>query len=91
MVDTSSKLSKIFDGWKDYQTSIMHVIQPLTQGQLAWRPAPKLRSVGELASRIVFGRVGWFARMQGVSLPELEDPGGHITRSLLAEEPWYMD
>ena len=183
MTETSIALSKIFDGWDGYNLSILHAIQPLTQEQLAWRPAPNLRSVGEVASHIAFGRIGWFSRMQapgsqelkikaealgsesaiagnkdevarwledswqmvantlsqwtvqdllrtirqeyggtvylvsyqwimwrimthdvhhggemavmlgmqGVSLPELGDQGGHITWSPLADEPWYMN
>ncbi len=183
MATVSTALSELFDGWDGYQTSILHAIQPLTQDQLTWRPAPKLRSAGELASHIAFGRVGWFARMQapgslelkkkaeslgsesaiagnkdaivrwqedswqmvanmlnqwtvedlwrtirqeyggkdylisyqwitwrvlthdmhhggelalilgmqGISVPELGDQGGHVTWSPLAEEPWYLD
>lgn len=63
MLDISIPLSKIFDGWEGYNTSLMHAIQPLTSAQLAWRPAATLRSVGELASHIALGRIDWFVRM----------------------------
>ena len=63
MTDQAISLSKVFEGWEGYQTSLLHAIQPLTPEQLAWRPAAQLRSVGELASHISIGRVGWFARM----------------------------
>jgi uncharacterized damage-inducible protein DinB len=56
-------LSKIFDGWNGYQTSLVHAIAPLTREQLVWRPAPNLRSVGEVARHVSLGRVTWFARM----------------------------
>ncbi len=64
MPDTPIPLLKIFDGWQGYNTSIIHSIQPLTREQLIWRSAPNLRSVGELAGHIAFGRVGWFSRLK---------------------------
>ncbi len=63
MLDNSAALSKIFDGWEGYNTSLVHALQPLTPEQLIWRPSPNLRSVGELASHIAFGRIDWFVRM----------------------------
>lgn len=72
MPENPVKLSIIFEGWEGYNTSIMHSIQPLTDEQLIWRPAPKLRSVGELASHIAFGRVGWFVRMSAPGSLELD-------------------
>jgi uncharacterized damage-inducible protein DinB len=65
-------LSSIFDGWDTYQTSIFHAIQPLTPEQLAWRPAPDQRSVGQLTSHIALGRVYWFARMPAPGSTALE-------------------
>jgi len=59
MSETSISLSKIFDGWDGYQTSILHAIQPLTHDQLIWRTNPKSRSVGELASHIAVGVAFW--------------------------------
>ena len=56
-------LSAIFDGWDGQQTSLVHAIEPLTAEQLAFRPAEKLRSVGELARHIALGRIEWFHRM----------------------------
>jgi uncharacterized damage-inducible protein DinB len=50
----------------------VHAIEPLSQEQLAWRPAPKLRSVGEVALHIATGRVYWFARMPAPGSRELE-------------------
>jgi uncharacterized damage-inducible protein DinB len=71
MLDTSTPLSKVFDGWEGYNTSIMHSLQPLIQAQLDWRPAEKLRSVGELTSHIALGRLGWFIRLQAPGSAEL--------------------
>ncbi len=72
MPNSSIPLSRIYDGWDGYQTSIVHAIQPLSSEQLAWRPRPGLRSVGEVASHIAVGRVDWFARMPAPGSRELE-------------------
>ena len=64
-------LSLIFDGWAGYNTSLVHAIEPLTAEQLTWRPAPGLRSVGEAARHIAFGRLGWFMRMDAPGSREL--------------------
>ncbi len=64
-------LAKIFDGWEGYNASIVHAIQPLTPEQMAWRPTPKHCSVGEVASHIAIGRVGWFARMDAPGSADL--------------------
>ena len=92
MQGNSISLSNLFDGWDGYQMSIIHALQPLTREQLIWRPAPQLRSVGELASHIAFGRVGWFDRMPAPGSSELEqkveelgNSFGHLTLPPLAE------
>ena len=64
-------LSQLFDGWQGHQRSLVDTIRPLTREQLAWRPAPQLRSVGELAGHISQGRIDWFARMQAPRSAEL--------------------
>ena len=64
-------LSKIFDGWNGYQTSLVNAISPLTREQLIWRPAPNLRSTGEIARHISLGRVTWFARMDAPGSAEI--------------------
>ncbi len=70
---SSEPLSKVFLGWDGYQTSILHAIQPLTPAQLAWRPAANKRSVGEVASHLALGRIGWFARMPAPGSLELAE------------------
>jgi hypothetical protein len=57
-------LATVFEGWDGYQTSLVQAISPLTPEQLAWRPAPELRSVGEVARHISLGRITWFRRME---------------------------
>lgn len=56
-------LKTVYDGWDTYNTSIVHAVEPLTKDQLLYRPAPKLRSVGETASHIGLGRIDWFVRI----------------------------
>jgi len=71
MEQTQIPLSTIFDGWDGYQTSLRHAVEPLTAGQLAYRPAPHLRSAGEIASHIALGRIDWFSRMPAPGSLEL--------------------
>lgn len=37
------------------------------------------------------GELAFMLGMQGVSVPELGNQGGHLTWSPLVEESWYMD
>ena len=71
MAKDMNRLSVVFEGWDGYQTSILHAVEPLSPAQLAWRPAPNQRSVGELASHIAIGRVNWFVRMDAPHSREL--------------------
>lgn len=71
MNSDSTPLSTVFNGWDSYHTSIVHAIQPLTREQITWRPAPHLRSVGEVASHLALGRIEWFARMPAPGSIEL--------------------
>lgn len=59
----SIPLSVLFDGWDTYQISLVRAVERLTPAQLAFRPVPGLRSVGEVASHISLGRIDWFERM----------------------------
>lgn len=63
MQRVENSLWTVYDGWDGYQTSLVHAVAPLTPAQLAWRAAPGLRSVGELAEHISLGRVDWFKRI----------------------------
>jgi uncharacterized damage-inducible protein DinB len=63
MTAVTHSLVTVYDGWDGYQISLIHAIAPRSREQLAYRPAPHLRSVGEIASHISLGRIGWFQRM----------------------------
>lgn len=71
MAMENGSLAAIFDGWDGYQLSLVHAVEPLTRDQLAWRPAARLRSVGEIVGHISLGRIGWFHRMGAPGSQEL--------------------
>lgn len=71
MATTNPSLQMVYDGWEGYQASIVDAIRGLAREQLAYRPAPNLRSVGEIASHISLGRIGWFHRMHAPGSDEL--------------------
>ncbi|HEX6386453.1 MAG TPA: DinB family protein [Anaerolineae bacterium] len=73
MAANNKSLASVYEGWDGYQTSLLQAIRPLTGEQLAWRPSPNLRSVGELARHIALGRITWFVRMDAPGSSELAD------------------
>jgi uncharacterized damage-inducible protein DinB len=62
--DAGSLLS-LFDGWDGHNLALVRALRPLTAEQLAFRPAPRLRSVGETARHVADGRLDWWRRMLG--------------------------
>lgn len=71
MTSTAPSLMQVFEGWDGHQTALLRAIEPLTPDQLASRPAPHLRSPGEIASHIAVGRLDWFHRMGAPGSAEL--------------------
>ena len=71
MTTDALSLKIVYEGWEGYQTSLVHAIAPLSPAQLAYRPVPNLRSVGEIVNHISLGRIGWFQRMQAPGSDEL--------------------
>lgn len=63
--DTYS-LMTVFKGWDGYQVSLVDAVAPLSSEQLSYRPAPHLRTAGEIARHISEGRLNWFQRTFGV-------------------------
>jgi hypothetical protein len=47
---------RVFESWQDYQEALKRAIAPLTNEQLQRRLLPGLRTPGEIAEHIVFGR-----------------------------------
>lgn len=71
MTNITQPLSTVYEGWEGYNRSLLHAVEPLNPEQLAYRPAPDLRSVGELFRHIACGRIGWFRRMDAPGSAEL--------------------
>jgi uncharacterized damage-inducible protein DinB len=59
MTDETRRAMAFYQGWENYQDLLIKAITPLTPEQLAYRPAPQLRSVGENARHIIGARVRW--------------------------------
>jgi uncharacterized damage-inducible protein DinB len=79
MNTATQSLSSVFEGWDSHQLALVRAISGLTPEQIAYRPAPNLRSAGEIISHIALGRVDWFHRMGA--------PGsGALARQLLPSE-----
>jgi uncharacterized damage-inducible protein DinB len=77
-------LQSVYEGWDGHQLALVRAISALTSAQLAYRPAPHLRSVGELVSHIALGRIDWFHRMGAPGSAEL-------ARQIASEEPEKAD
>ena len=60
MITDPALLTTIFQGWQDYQTLLISALRPLSAEQLALRYAPKLRSIGMVATHMIGARARWF-------------------------------
>ncbi len=58
-------LSNILDGWHTYQAALIRALAPLTAERLSLRAAPRLRSVGKIATHIIGARARWFHALMG--------------------------
>ncbi len=52
--------STIYDGWRNYQQSMIEAISPLTAEQLDLNISSDLRSVHDIAVHIIGARARWF-------------------------------
>ncbi|MFM2032640.1 MAG: hypothetical protein RLZZ297_1405 [Chloroflexota bacterium] len=48
--------ARAYDSWNEYDAALRRAIAPLTLDQLQQRPLPHMRTVGDLAAHIVYGR-----------------------------------
>jgi uncharacterized damage-inducible protein DinB len=71
MKSNYNSLAVIYEGWNGYNTSLIRAISPLSPDQLSRSAGEDRRSVGEIASHISFGRVGWFSNMDAPGSREL--------------------
>ena len=63
--------ARAFESWQDYQAALTRAIAPLTDAQLQRRLIPGLRTPGEIAEHIVFGRALHLHRTLGEGTAEL--------------------
>jgi hypothetical protein len=63
--------TRVFESWQDYQEALKRAIAPLTEEQLHRRLIPGLRTSGEIAEHIVFGRALHLHRTLGEGVAEL--------------------
>lgn len=63
--------TRVFESWQDYQDALKRAIAPLTEEQLQRRLLPGLRTPGEIAEHIVFGRALHLHRTLGETAAEL--------------------
>lgn len=71
MIRAAIAEARAFDSWLDYQEALKRAIAPLTEEQLQRRPMPGLRTPGEIAEHIVFGRALHLYRTLGEEAAEL--------------------
>ncbi len=67
----SQSLQQIFEGWDGYQKSLVSAVSDLTEEQLAFRPAPKIRNAAEIVRHISAGRLTWLLRIEAPGSVEL--------------------
>jgi uncharacterized damage-inducible protein DinB len=75
-INKPAALAALFEGWGNYQANLVQAVAPLSREQLAWRPGPSLRAVGEVVRHMALGRLDWFLRMGAPGSREL---AGQIT------------
>ncbi|HSO27845.1 MAG TPA: hypothetical protein VLS48_07220 [Anaerolineales bacterium] len=63
--------ARAFESWQDYQEALKRAIAPLTEEQLQRRLIPGLRTPGEIAEHIVFGRALHLQHPLGEEVAEL--------------------
>jgi hypothetical protein len=63
--------TRAFESWQDYQEALKRAITPLTEAQMQRRLRPGLRTPGEIAAHIVFGRALHLHRTLGEGAAEL--------------------
>jgi uncharacterized damage-inducible protein DinB len=60
MAASGETLNTFYEGWHQYQTLLAGALAPLAAEQLAIRPAPAMRSLGEIVTHMIGARARWF-------------------------------
>ena len=71
MIRATIAETRTFESWQDYQDALKRAIAPLTDAQLQRCLLPSLRTPGEIAEHIVFGRALHLHRLLGEAAAEL--------------------
>ncbi len=71
MLRSTAAETRAFESWQDYQEALKRAIAPLTVQQLERRIIPNLRTPGEIAEHIVFGRALHLHQTLGEKAAEL--------------------
>jgi hypothetical protein len=71
MTRASLAEARAFESWQDYQEALKRAIAPLTEEHMQRRLLPGLRTPGEIAEHIVFGRALHLHRALGEAAAEL--------------------
>ena len=71
MIRAALAEARAFESWQDYQEALKRAIAPLSEEQLQRRLLPGLRTPGEVAEHIVFGRALHLQRTLGEEAAEL--------------------
>jgi hypothetical protein len=71
MIRAAIAEARAFESWHDYQEALKRAIAPLTSAQLQRQLLPGLRTPGEIAEHIVFGRALHLHRTLGERAAEL--------------------
>jgi hypothetical protein len=71
MIRATIAETRVYESWQDYQDALKRAVAPLSEAQLQQRPLPNLRTPGEIAEHIVFGRALHLQRTLGESTAEL--------------------
>jgi hypothetical protein len=71
MIRAAIAEARAFESWQDYQAALKRAIAPLTDEQLQRQLVPGLRTPGEIAEHIVFGRALHLHRTLGEGASEL--------------------
>lgn len=71
MIRATIAETRVFESWQDYQEALKRAIAPLTHEQLQKRTISNLRTPGEVAEHIVFGRAYHLYHTLGADATEL--------------------
>jgi len=63
--------ARVFESWYDYQEALKRAIAPLTSAQLQRQLVPGVRTPGDIAEHIVFGRALHLHRTLGKTAAQL--------------------